>query len=264
MKSSANFRTQTSIRPNWSGDLRQLPPGGDISHGDFSEETYQWRVDTFAKQFSIDRQDIVNDDASVFSDLIPGMARSAARTLNGLVATTILANAGSFFSTGNANFFSGAATNLSATSLATAIQMLRQMKDAEGNLLDLEPAVLLVCPQLEQTALGLLNSTEVARVSTGDELPTGNVFKDIAKLAVEPRLSDAAFTGNSGTGWYLFSQPSNAGVIVGFLDGQETPVLESFGLDHDVNKLAYSFRVYHDFGCSLADHRAVIKSKGAA
>ena len=141
--------------------------------------------------------------------------------------------------------------------------MLRTQKDAEGNLLDLEPAVLLVCPELEQTALGLLNSTEVQRVATGDQQPTGNTHKDIALLSVEPRLSDVAFAGNSATAWYLFSNPSNAAVVVGFLDGQETPVIESFGLDHDVNKLAYSFRVYHDFGCALADHRAVIKSKGA-
>ena len=37
-----------------------------------------------------------------------------------------------------------------------------------------------------------------------------------------------------------------------------------FGLDHDVNTLGYSFRVYHDYGCALADHRAAIRSNGAA
>lgn len=241
-----------------------MAPGGEIQHGTFNEETYTWSVDTFAKRFEIDRRDFVNDDASVFSDVIPGLARAAMRSLNSLVARTILANAGSFFGSGNANYFDGAATNLQASSLATAIHMLRQMKDAEGNLLDLEPAVLLVPPQLEQTALVLLNSTEVARVATGDNLPTGNTFQDIAKLAVEPRLSDSGFAGFSAVGWYLFSHAVNAAVIVGFLDGMESPVLESFGLDHDVNKLAYSFRVYHDFGCALADFRSAIASKGAA
>ena len=98
----------------------------------------------------------------------------------------------------------------------------------------------------------------------GDNLPTGNVFKDIAKLAVEPRLSDSAFTGNSAVAWHLFSNAMNAAVVVGFLDGMQSPILEQFGLDHDVNKLAYSFRVYHDYGCALADFRAAIRSKGAA
>lgn len=264
VKPAANFKTHTGIRPTWFGDLPQLPPGGSIMHGHYEEETYEWSVDTFAKQLRIDRRDFVNDDASVFSDVIPGLARAAMRTLNSLVARIVLANAGSFFSTGNLNYFEGAATNLQASSLATAIKMLRQMKDAEGNLLDLQPAVLLVPPELEQTALGLLNSTEVARVATGDQLPTGNTLKDIAQLAVEPRLSDSSFTGSSAVAWYLFSNALNAAVVVGFLDGNESPTLETFGLDHDIDTLAFGFRVYHDFGCALADYRAAIHSKGAA
>ncbi len=264
VKPAANFKTQTGIRPTFGGDLYQLAPGGEIKHGNFTEETYEWSVDTFAKMFSIDRRQIINDDASVFSDVIPGLARAAMRSLNSLVSTKLLANAGSFFSTGNSNYFDGAATNLQASSLATAIKMLRQMKDGEGNLLDLQPAVLLVPPELEQTALALLHSSEVQRVATGDLQPTGNTFKDIAQLAVEPRLSDSTFTGYSTVAWYLFSNAMNAAVIVGFLDGNESPTLETFGLDHDVNTLAFSFRVYFDFGCALADHRAAIRSKGAA
>ena len=215
-------------------------------------------------RLGIDRRDIVNDDASVFSDVLPGLARAAMRTLNGLVAKTLLANASSFFGTGHLNYFDGAATNLQASSLATAIKMLRQMKDAEGNLLDLQPSVLLVPPELEQTALALLHSSEVARVATGDQLPTGNTFKDIAQLAVEPRLSDSGYTGYSAVAWYLFSDAMNAAVVVGFLDGMQSPTLETFGLDHDINTLSYGFRVYHDFGVALADFRAAIKSKGAA
>ena len=264
VKPAANFKTQTGIRPTFGGDLAQLPPGGEIKHGNFTEETYEWSVDTFAKMFSIDRRQIIDDDASVFSDVIPGLARAAMRSLNSLVSTKLLANAGSFFSTGNSNYFDGAATNLQASSLATAIKMLRQMKDGEGNLLDLQPAVLLVPPELEQIALALLHSSEVQRVATGDQQPTGNTFKDIAQLAVEPRLSDSAFSGYSAVAWYLFSNAMNAAVIVGFLDGNESPTLETFGLDHDVNTLAFSFRVYFDFGCALADHRAAIRSKGGA
>ena len=264
VKPASNFKVQHGIRPSFGGDLSELGSGGEIKHGTFAEEVYDWDIDTFAKMISIDRKQIVNDDASMFSDVVPGLARAAARTLNALVIKTLLANASSFFGSGNANYFSGATTNLSATSLATAIQMLRQMKDREGNLLDLQPAVLLVPPELEQTALALIKSSEVQRVATGDQQPTGNTFKDIALVAVEPRLSDASFAGSSAVAWYLFSEAVNASVIVGFLDGNETPVLEQFGLDHDINVLAYGFRVYHDFGCALADFRAAIRSKGSA
>ena len=264
VKPAANFKTQTGIRPTWAGDLTRLPPGGSIVHGNFSEETYPWQIATFAKQFGIDRQDIIDDDANVFSDTIPGLARAAARSLNSLVSTTLLNNASSFFGSANNNYFEGAATNLQASSLATAIKMLRQMTDADGSLLDLSPAVLLVPPELEQVALGLVNSSEVARqTATDGQLPTGNTFKDVATVVVEPRLSTASFTGYSAVAWYLFAAPQNAAVIVGFLNGMENPTLEQFGLDHDVNKLAYSFRCYHDYGVALADHRAAIRSKGA-
>jgi hypothetical protein len=190
------------------------------------------------------------------------MGRAAARTLNGLVATVVLANAGTFWSLANLNYFEGAGSSLQASSLNTAIRMLRQMKDSEGNLLDLEPAVLLVPPELEATARALITSTEVLPASSG--LPTGNIHRNVAELAIEPRLSDSAFVGNSAVAWYLFSAPQNAAIVVGFLDGRQTPMLESFGLDSDINKLAYGWRVVFDFGCALADKRASIKSKGAA
>ncbi len=126
VKPAANFKTQKGIRPTFGGDLLELPRGGTVTHGSFNEETYEWHVDTFAKRFQIDRRDFIDDDASVFSDVIPGLARASMRTLNKLVATTLLANTGSFFSSGNKNYFEGAGTTLQATQLAVAIQMLRQ------------------------------------------------------------------------------------------------------------------------------------------
>jgi hypothetical protein len=264
VKSAADFKDQTGIRPTFAGDLEEVGSGGEIKHGSYAEETYQWSVDTFGKQFQIDRRDIIDDDAGVFTDVVPSLARAAARSLNDLVARTLLKNAGSFFSATNKNYFDGAATNLQASSLATAIQKLRQMKDAEGNLLDLEPRVLLVPPELEVTGRELLESMEVNRDGSADRQPLGNVFKDVAQLAVEPRLSDSNYTGYSATAWYLFSDAMNAAVVVGFLDGQQSPTVETFGLNADINHLAFGFRIYHDFGCALADFRAAIKSKGAA
>lgn len=265
VKSAANFQTQTAIRPNFARDMEELPADGEIKHSTFEEETYEWSVSTYAQMLQISRKHIINDDVGVFNEVMPGLGRAAARKLNSLVATTILANAGSFFSASNTppNYFTGAATNLQSSSLTTAVQMLRKMEDAEGNLLDLEPAVLLAPPELETTARELLQSAEILRVST-DKLPTGNAHQNLAALVVEPRLSDSGYTGYSTTAWYLFSPPANASVVVGFLNGQENPTVESFGLDHDVNVLAMSFRCFHDFGVSLGDWRAVIKSKGAA
>lgn len=175
----------------------------------------------------------------------------------------MLANAGTHFGTSNSNYTSGGSSALSGTSLATAVQKLRQQKDASGNTLDLLPAVLLVPPELEVTARGLLQSAEVSRVSTGDLLPTGNTFNGLAKLEVEGRLSNSAFTGYSATGWYLLASPSDVPMVVGFLEGNEVPTLETFGFDHDSDVLEMSFRCVFDFGAALGDHRAGVKNAGA-
>lgn len=139
-------------------------------------------------------------------------------------------------------------------------------KKAAGDVLDLQPSALVVPPELEQTAKALVTSATLQRyvASNTDNAPMGNPLVNVAQVVVEPRLSDSDYSGNSATGWYLFSDPLNAGIVVGFLDGNETPTLEQFGLDSDPSSLAYSFRVYHDFGVALADFRAAIKSKGAA
>ncbi|MCI0638474.1 MAG: Mu-like prophage major head subunit gpT family protein [Gemmataceae bacterium] len=263
VKSTTDFKTNTSLRPTWGSNLSKLPPGGEVKHGSIGEEIFSWAVDTYGKQIGIDRRDWINDDASVLADVIPGLARAAARALNNLVAETILANAGTFWSLANLNYQEGASTALSAASLGDAIELLRKMKDGDGTILDLEPRVLLVPPDLEVTARALLQSAEMLR-SGADQLPTGNVFVGLASLAIEPRLSDSAFTGNSAVAWYLFSAPSNAAVIVGFLDGVQTPTVDTFDFSADINKLTLGFRIYHDFGCALGDRRASIKSKGAA
>ena len=140
------------------------------------------------------------------------------------------------------------------------------MKDLAGNLLDLTPAVLLVPPELEHTAKALVTSATMQRyVASGtDQAPMGNPFENVAQVVVEPRLSDSGFTGYSTIAWYLFSDVQNSAIAVGFLDGQEIPALESFGLDSDIDTLGMSFRVFHDFGCALADFRSSIMSKGEA
>ena len=212
--------------------------------------------------FRITRQDVINDDLNVFNDVGPSLGRSARRSINDLVWSVIMANGGSFFHANNGNLETGAGSALDITSLETAVAAFRKRRDSNGADLDIMPNVLAVPPELEVTAREILNSVEINR--TGDGSPTANALQNIAALEVESRLSNTdKFSGASATAWYLFGKPMDAAVIVAFLNGKQTPVIEFFGLDSDVNTLGVSWRVYHDYGCALADPKAAQKADGA-
>lgn len=266
VKSAANFKSHTGVRATFLGGLQEIPPGGDVQHGTIAEETFSWRISSYGKLVSIDRRDFIDDDASVFSDTIPALGRAAARGLNNLVTETILGNSGSFFAAGHSNYFEGAATNLQASSLSTAVQTLRMQKDAEGSVLGLEPRVLLVPAQLETTARELLVSRDLDRYTASgtDRAPRGNIFVNLADLVVDPRLGDSSFAGYSAVSWYLLAGAETGCIVVGFLGGNESPTVESWMPSDDPSKLAFTFRVFHDYGCALGDYRAGVKSKGSA
>ncbi len=257
-----NFRQHTLISPQHRGELEELGADGKIKHGRITEDTSTLQIDTYAEMVTITRQAVVNDDLSILDAVGGVLARKALRKLNDLVYTVLMANAGNHFHVDNKNLLTGAGSALDATSLGSAVTAMRKQKDVDNNDLDIAPKVLLVPPELETTSLALLRSIEVNQ--TGDNSPTGNALKDIAALEVESRLSNSdKFSNASLTAWYLFAGPSSAPVYVGFLGGKQYPTVEYFGLDHDPKTLGLGWRVYHDFGAALGEHRAAVKSDGA-
>jgi hypothetical protein len=148
-------------------------------------------------------------------------------------------------------------------SLAKAVTLMRTQRNSDGDDLDIRPAVLLVGPELEPVARALLNSEFVQRDT---DIPTGNALRQIVGLEVEPRLTNSKKYGSaaSTTHWYLLAGPGSSAVVVAFLNGQQSPVVEYFGLQADAERLAVSWRTYFDFGCALCDPRAAVRSKGEA
>ncbi|MFO0081777.1 MAG: Mu-like prophage major head subunit gpT family protein, partial [Phycisphaerales bacterium] len=250
VRSVPDFKTATAIRPSFTGSLQQIPPGGEFKHGGADEATTQYKVDTYGKMFSIDRRDLINDDLSLFDSVARAMGQAAMRKLSDLVYDTLMSNAGAFFSAGNGNFITGVDTNLSTDGLTKAITAMLTQRDAEGNDLDLRPTRLVVPPELQTVARAVLESEYIAAQTN---LPTGNSLRNAVGLEVEPRLSNTKKYGTKASTkhWYLFAAPAASPIIVGFLNGQQTPTVEFFGLDQTVNKLAVSWRVYFDFGAAL-------------
>jgi hypothetical protein len=110
IKSANDFKDHTGVRPSQTGDLEEVPAGGELKHGSVKESLYKYSIDTFGKMLTIDRRDIINDDLGLFEDTAASLGRAAMRSLSDVVYKVLLANAGSFFGAGNGNYDEGAGT----------------------------------------------------------------------------------------------------------------------------------------------------------
>lgn len=264
---AANFKGQKSLRPTWGGQVHQVAPGGELKHNTVTEGlVVDWQIDTFGEILAIDRRDIINDDLSVFDQAADALGRKALRGVSDLVWQIILANGGSFFSSGNSNLLTSGTSALSLSSLQSAVAAFLVQRDADGNDLDIRPEALVVPPELRTVAQQILSSMEIrVDTSTTNDRPTGNPLQNALKLEIESRISNVVKWASTAslTQWYVFGGPSTAPVIVGFLDGRQTPVVEGLGMSATPNLLAYQWRVYHDYGAALGDPKAAVKSAGA-
>ena len=254
----SNFHEHSLVRPYLDGgEFAPVAPGGQLKHSAIGEAVITHQASTRGRIFSIDRTMIINDDIGVVFDLQRSLGQNARRTIANVFWTAIK-DAASFFTSGNGNYLSGADSALSITSLGAAILAMREQADADGQPIDVMPAVLAVPPALEPTGRALLGSLELNR--TGDSDPLANPWHAQLQLAVEPRLGTAA--GGSDSAWYLFARPSTVpAAILSFLDGRDAPHVEQ--IQH-TETLGVTYRAYMDFGADLGDYRGALKSKGEA
>jgi hypothetical protein len=265
VKSVSNFRSVTTYRMLDNMEYEALGAGGQIKHGTVGEESYTRQAKTYAKMLALTREDIINDDLSAFDDLRNRLGRGAAQKFNKVFWTAFLDNA-SFFTTGRGNYITGATTTLltDGVGMGLGVKAFRQMKSgaADGSKrIGGNPSILLVPPELEAAAdkLFMGEKLNVGSSGGGDE----NIYRNKYRPVVCPWLSDADYSGYSTTAWYLLrSAAEYAAMVVSFLNGQQSPTVES--AEADFNVLGVQFRGYHDFGCDKAEYVAGVKSKGAA
>jgi len=262
----SNFHEAATVRPNLIGDLKPMGAGGEFKHASTAEETGSVQLGTFGEMLRITRQQIVNDDMDVFQKVPRAFAKASLRTQSGLFTKVLLANAGNFFHTNNGNLLTGAGSVLDVDGMDAAFMALIDQADAEGNTLDMRPSTLLVPSSLTAQGVRIISSDTVTLVPDGDtdetKWPTGNSYRGTLKLQTEARLKNTNYVGNSATAWYLFSHKNDAAMQVAYLDGNQYPTIEYFGLDSRDNTLGCTWRIYHDFGFALGDPKAVVKSTG--
>lgn len=258
-----NFRTAKLIRLLLSGVYNTVGPHGELKHADMQETSGDITLSTKGVILRISRQDVINDDSGQFTNAAMSLGINGQRSISDVAWTPVATNAGSFFSSGNKNYQSGGSTVLGVDSLNDAITRMSNEKDPDGNTLDLVPESLVVPPELRFVAEQILRSTELQRLTnSNDKAPTANPLFNRLNLVVEPRLSNTTkFAGASTTAWYLFPNKLYSALAVGFLGGQETPIIEPMPQESDT--LGIGFKAYLDCASALVDPLCAYMYAGA-
>lgn len=123
--------------------------------------------------------------------------------------------------------------------------------------------VALVPTALSAMATQLQKSLEIRDNTSGAKYPIANPHQGKFRAEVSRYLANSSYTGYSAKAWYLLADPNDLPVIeVAFLNGQESPTIES--AEADFNVLGVQLRGYHDFGVNLQETRGGVKVKGEA
>lgn len=265
IKAANDFKQMTTYRLTGANKFIKVAPGGELKHGSLSELSYTNQVDTYGILLGMDRRDIRNDDLNAFTSVPQELGRGAGDSLNEVFWTEWLDDS-TFFPTDKSynNYDDGATDSvLSLAGLENADLIFAQQTKPDGTPLGVMPKILLVPRGLRATAMNLMNGAVTASAQSTATVTLENVWKGMFDVVSSVYLSSTAITGYSATAWYLLADPNNvAAMEVAFLDGIETPTVETSEFDFD--RLGLSMRAWMDWGCNKQEYRAGVKLKGAA
>ena len=252
-----DFRVNSDIiRGSAGGRLDKVTENGELVQKELSENKETWAIETFGNSFTVTREMMINDDLGAFSDLLQEFAMLAGNTANGRTydmlrhtgdysAYTMADGYAIFDATHHSNL---GTTAFSADALSNARTAMRKQLALDGKTpLNITPSYLIVAPELEQSALQLLNSA----ASTADN-KNSTVYNPHYKsltLIVDAELA----TANE---WYLATNRRT--IKAGYLAGTgRRPVLKT----NTVSIARTIFDGVFDFGLMAEDYRGLYKGK---
>lgn len=250
--SNSDFKQATRYRLSEADELEKITENGEFKHAEVTESSVTASVATYGKSFSITRKAIINDDLGALSTIPALYGAAARRMINKMVYALLLDNP----SIEGAALFHNSHKNLSAEDLTVAglaamkAKMARQKNIGGKENLNIQPAYLIVPPELEVAAAQLIGSL----VDPTKANATPNPFANKLSVISDPELTD-------DKEFYLASAPGYCPTIeVTYLNGVETPTMES-AVQFDT--LGIKWRIYHDVGVNLLDYRGLAKSTGS-
>jgi hypothetical protein len=257
-----DFKPATRYRLTGEGEFKPVAPDGRIHHIGLTEESYTSQIGTEGALIGLTRQAIINDDMGMLTQTPKIIGRMDAIAQEKAVYTLLLSNPAGFFASGNGNYQEGSGTVLGVDSLTAAETLFLKQVDDNGDPILVAPAVLLVPPELNVSASSLTRTLEIRDTTASTKYTTNNPHAGRFTSAASPWLSNTKLTGYSTTAWYLLAGPGDVAIMeMAFLNGQQNPTIESGDTSFDT--LGMMWRGFHDWGVSMRDKRAGVKSKGA-
>lgn len=250
--SNADFKAATRYRLSEADELEEITENGEFTNAEISEASVTASVATYGRSFSLTRKAMINDDLGALSTIPALYGAAARRMINKMVYAILTSNP----TIEGAALFHNDHKNLSAEALSVAglgkvkAKMARQKNIGGKEALNIQPAFLIVPPELEVSAVQLISSA----VDPTKANQTPNPFANRLNVVSDPELTTA-------TEFYLAAAFGLCPTIeVTYLNGVETPTMES-AVQFDT--LGIKWRIYHDVGVNLLDFRGLAKSTGA-
>lgn len=252
-----DFKPMSRIQLSGGTQLKRVNEHGEFERGSLSDQAETYGLNTEGLIYGFTRRAFLNDDLGELNRVTERMGARAADRRSDLVWALVTANAAladgvAWFHATHVNLqAAGAGSALQLTSLQVMLTAMRKQADANGNILNVRPAFLVVPAALEVTALQLTTTLTPAQATNAN--PFQGMFE---RVIVEPRLD-----ANSATAWYAFASPNSVDVIeYAELSGQSGPqIMVRNGFEVD----GIEFRVHDDFGAAPLEYVSGYKSPGA-
>ena len=237
-----DFKPVKGVRLRMGGVLKPLAKGGEIQHTTIADEARELSAATKAIMVGITREDIINDDLGILSTVPREIGQMAGRTINQDVFDVVNSLQASDF---------GASTTgvLNVANLAAAYALARKIKDGD-DFVGTMPTAILVPTDSYLTALNIYQS----------ELIIGATAEKGKNNVMRGRFSPVDSPFITGTKYILFD-PTYGLVDVAFLNGRQTPVVETANVDF--NQLGIQMRCYFDYGVQAGRTKLALYSTGA-
>ncbi len=163
---NTDFKVHTRYRMTMAGNMEQVGPDGELKHLTLGEQGYTNQLATYGGIVALNRQQLHNDDLNALVDTSRFLGRKSAIAVEKAVFTLLLSNPASFFSAGNKNLVTGAASALSVSGITAAEQKFMDQVDEQG-----EPVALIVVPKVLAVEVDCRRSCATKFISPLDAPP---------------------------------------------------------------------------------------------